>query len=189
MTSIDLEGIEAVCFDAFGTLVEVSDRRSPYRHLLAAVTDRPARRNLKHRLMRQPLEGPEIETLVSTEALEKFERDLTAELTSIRLRPGIAALWRDLRDRGLKIAICSNLAAPYGPALRQVLPDRPDAEVFSYEVGLVKPEPEIYRAVVNRLACAPGKILFTGDTKKADIVGPSQAGMRAVPIADFLARR
>ncbi len=62
------------------------------------------------------------------------------------------------------------------------MPDEPDLVVFSYEAGVTKPEPEIYRWVLNGLALESGKVLFVGDTVKADIDGPREAGMKAVHV-------
>jgi len=46
--------IKAICFDAFGTLVDITDKRWPYRKLLDLL---PTDRNqaLKYRVMREPL--------------------------------------------------------------------------------------------------------------------------------------
>ena len=47
-----LDGIEAVCFDAFGTLVEITDRQQAFRPLFKALTP-DKRREMKYRLMRE----------------------------------------------------------------------------------------------------------------------------------------
>ena len=41
-----------------------------------------------------------------------------------------------LRGLGVKVAVCSNLAQPYGNLVRQFLPGM-DAYILSYEVGFV----------------------------------------------------
>ena len=46
------DGIEAVCFDAFGTLVEITDKQQGFMPLFKALT-LDKRRELKHRLMRE----------------------------------------------------------------------------------------------------------------------------------------
>lgn len=46
------DGIEAVCFDVFGTLVEITDKQQAFRPLFKALTA-DKRRELKHRLMRE----------------------------------------------------------------------------------------------------------------------------------------
>lgn len=188
-----LRGIDAVCFDAFGTLVEISKRRNPYIALLRSLEPRN-RKRLKERLMRseKPLEG----LPVPHEPLETFEADLACEVASVQLRSGVEALWGRLREHGLRIGVCSNLEAPYGSAVLRALPDAPDAVVFSYEVGAIKPDPAIYRAVCAGLGnaemgglpgtlMAPSRILFTGDFRRADVDGPKAYGMKAMLIGEF----
>jgi len=77
------------------------------------------------------------------------------------------------------------LALPYGPPLLAALPDTPDAVILSYEVGLAKPDPAIFRLVCDRLGLQPAEILFVGDTPWADIEGPRAIGMPAMLIAEF----
>ena len=48
------------------------------------------------------------------------------------------------------------------------------------EIGAIKPEPAIYRAMCDPLGCQPSDILFVGDTEDADVDGPRAFGMRAV---------
>ncbi len=101
------------------------------------------------------------------------------------LRPGLARIWRLLRMTKTKIGLCSNLAASFGPPLVALLPDAPEAQVLSYEVGHIKPEPEIYRLVISKLDVPASRVLFVGDTYRADVEGPRQAGMRAMEIGAF----
>ena len=114
--------------------------------------------------------------------------DLEAELASIRLRPRTTELWDRLRGQGVPVAVCSNLAAPYGPSLLDLLPDEPDALVLSYEVGCQKPKPAIYAHVAERLGLPPETILFSGDTPEADVDGPRAAGIQAMLIGELEAR-
>ena len=183
-----LHGIGAVCFDAFGTLVEIRDKRRAYAPLLRAVA-KPSRVTLKNRLMRECVEledwSREIADAIPSKVLDRVRADISAEIVSMALRPGMAHLWGRLREAELKIGLCSNLAAPYGPPLRGLVPDDADAEVLSYEVGHIKPEPEIYQLVAERLAVPASRILFVGDTPKADIEGPRAAGMQAMDIREL----
>lgn len=88
----------------------------------------------------------------------------------------------------MPIAVCSNLAAPYGPPMLDLLPDSPDAVVLSYEVGCQKPEPAIYAGVADALGLPPAAILFSGDTPEADVEGPRAADMQAMLIGRLEAR-
>jgi FMN phosphatase YigB (HAD superfamily) len=65
------------------------------------------------------------------------------------------------------------------------MPDIPDAVILSYEVGLVKPDPAIFRLVYHQLRCQPKDILFVGDMPAADIEGPCTIGMPAMLISEF----
>jgi HAD superfamily hydrolase (TIGR01509 family) len=177
--------IRAICFDAFATLVEITDKRRPFRALLLGGVNSIT----AEEVLTKPLNLREVAAGVSHElgegGLAELERDLQAECASVHLRPGIAEIWQSLRERGVRIGVCSNLALPYGPPLLSALPDAPDAVILSYEVGLVKPDPAIFRLVCDRLGLRPAEILFVGDTPSADVEGPRTVGMPAMLISEF----
>ena len=177
--------IRAVCFDAFGTLVEIADKRRPFRTLLQG----GVKSVTAEEILTRPLNLRDVAARVGYElgesGLADLEADLQAECASVRLRPGIAEIWQSLRERGLRIAVCSNLALPYGAPLLAALPDEPDAVILSYEVGLAKPDPAIFHLVCDRLSLQPPEVLFLGDTPAADVEGPKAIGMPAMLIADF----
>jgi HAD superfamily hydrolase (TIGR01509 family) len=177
--------IQAVCFDAFGTLVEITDKREPFRTLLRGGVKGITAKEV----LTKPLNLREVAAEVRHElgegGLAELEADLQAECASVRLRPGIAEIWRNLRDRSPRIAVCSNLALPYGPPLLAALPDTPDAVILSYEVGLAKPDLAIFRLVCDRLRLQPVEILFVGDTPSADVEGPRAIGIPAMLTAAF----
>lgn len=79
----------------------------------------------------------------------------------------------------IPIAICSNLAFPYGAAIDLLLKDHQLLKVLSYETGFIKPEPGIYQAAINQLQLPPEDCLFVGDTLLADYDGPRAFGMRS----------
>jgi HAD superfamily hydrolase (TIGR01509 family) len=182
------DGIEAVCFDAFGTLVEITDPQQTFVPLFRALpTDK--RRELKHRLMREAQAVSDWPALLGVEVDPITMLDVSArvmvEVYSVAMRPGMADIWTVLRGQGQKLAICSNLASPYGTVIRHTLPDCPDAEVLSYKVGAIKPEPAIYGHVIEGLKVVPEKVLFVGDTVKTDIEGPCAAGMKTMHVDEL----
>jgi HAD superfamily hydrolase (TIGR01549 family) len=177
--------IQAVCFDGFGTLVEIGDKRRPFRALLG---DAPSSESVAKVLTTPARLGDLARHLAITldeTRLALLEEDLVAECNSTRLRPGIETIWETLQRLGLKVAVCSNLAMQYGDALVGCLPKAPDALVLSFEVGLMKPQAEIYRLVCTRLGLEPNQVLFVGDNPEADVHGPQAAGLFGMHIDAF----
>lgn len=184
-TGIPSVGIKAICFDAFGTVVEIVDKRRPFRSLLrnepsSMLAVRALTQSVGLRELSRDLAIPEGER-----RLAELEADIEAECASTRRRPGMEQVWSALQRAELKIAICSNLAAPYEQALLAQLPGVPDALVLSFRAGLMKPQYEIYQMVCSQLGLRPSEVLFTGDSREADVIGPSDAGAFAMPIAEF----
>lgn len=177
--------IQAVCFDAFGTLVEIANKRQPFRKLLRG----REKSVTAEEVLTTPLSLHEVAQRVNYHPGDvcflELEADLHAECASVRLRRETAKIWSFLRGGGLRIGVCSNLALPYGGPLLSALPELPDAVILSYEVGLVKPDPAMFRLVCERLGLQPEEILFVGDTPSADIEGPRAIGMPAILISEF----
>jgi len=55
-----------------------------------------------------------------------------------------------------------------------------DSEVISCEVGMVKPEPEIYRKCLGELSLQARECLFVGDGGSNELVGAKEVGLTAV---------
>lgn len=183
-------GIEAVCFDAFGTLVEITDKQQAFLPLFRAVPPEK-RRALKHRLMREDRPFTDWPEALGVEVdpyalLDVLNRQL-GEMLSVEMRPGMADIWARLRAEGLRLAVCSNLSSDYVQTLQSALPDAPDFEVLSCKVGAIKPEPAMYAKVLDGLRNAPDRVLFVGDTLRADIEGPRAAGMQAIHVNELVA--
>ncbi|QQQ00164.1 HAD family hydrolase [Lysobacter enzymogenes] len=177
--------IRAVVFDVFGTLVYMRERRRPFRRLvgLLEARGRHGQAGDAARIMSRDVGLAGAAALLGAELgaqeLASLERDLQAELASVRLFDDTAATLQALRARGLRLGLCSNLAAPYAPPVRALLPFELDAYAWSFEVGAVKPDPAIYAHVCERLGCAPAEVLMIGDTRADDWLGPRDFGMHS----------
>lgn len=94
------------------------------------------------------------------------------------------ALLDALRERGLKTGLVSNTMDPRWLLLRdldeQGLAERLDVVVFSSDVGVRKPRPEIFRRALDALDVTADRALFVGDRLVADIRGARDVGMRTV---------
>ena len=101
------------------------------------------------------------------------------------------ALLESLRARGLKLGLVSNAFDPRWlldhDLERMGLADRLDATVFSSEVGVRKPHPEIFRRCLEELRVDPERALFVGDRLYEDMLGASQLGMTTVQALWFRA--
>ena len=92
-------------------------------------------------------------------------------------------LMRELRDRGLRMAILTNNVREWEELWRSKLPLDEIFEVIvdSGWVGMRKPQPEIYRLTVDRLGggLEPADCLFVDDNE-LNVEAASELGMRAI---------
>ena len=167
--------IRALALDAFGTLIQYGPRLAPYSRLVGARGEGAARLPF---LTRDVPVATFATELSMEHLLPEIEADLAEELAGLRLFAEVPELLARARRAGLRLAVCSNLAAEYGPAVRGLLPGL-DAYILSYEVGVAKPDPGIFQRVCETLGCAPGEVMFSGDSRRCDVDGPQAFGMQA----------
>lgn len=88
--------------------------------------------------------------------------------------------WNDqLRSAGFKTAMLSNLPLPLGRRLRtRNFYDHFDHATLSFELGAVKPRPEIYEDAVRGLGVAPEQALFLDD-REENVEGARAIGLHA----------
>lgn len=176
---------KVIVFDAFGTLVKIGDSRSPYRKLmrwLKASGRKPTEQDAKI-IMSYPVDIAQLARQFGAELpeqlLKEINHDLQLELSTIELYEDTVLTLQILKESGYKIALCSNLAKSYGEKLRKLLPDFFDAVVFSYEVGTIKPEHQIYEVIQAHFGCEFSEMLFIGDHPILDVETPLSLGMSA----------
>jgi putative hydrolase of the HAD superfamily len=134
----------------------------------------------------------EVGVEVDEEGLSRFllaEHAAWAPARRVASMSGV--LLDSLRDRGLKTGLVSNAWDP-GWILERDLEDmglleRLDVTVFSSEVGVRKPRPEIFRRALDALGISPQDALFVGDRLEADVRGARDVGMRTVQAMWFRA--
>jgi HAD superfamily hydrolase (TIGR01509 family) len=103
--------------------------------------------------------------------------------------PPVLTMLDALRDRGLRLGVVSNCFAEDVSAWpTSSLASRFDCTVFSFEVGLAKPDPEIYAEAVRRLGVNAGDTWFIGDGAQEELSGAEQVGLRALRALWFLKR-
>jgi putative hydrolase of the HAD superfamily len=97
-----------------------------------------------------------------------------------RINPGTVDLIREIRKRGLKFGILSNMSHDFLAWGRKNIPvfTGADAAVFSCEAGSVKPENEIYETLVKSLDCSYGEVVFFDDMEE-NVAKALSLGMKA----------
>lgn len=198
-----LSGIEAVVFDLFGTLVYEFPRADWDAWIDTAAAVVEADPDAFHgawaatAIERQTGRAGDIEENVRTVAARagawpsdsQIAEVLEARVALYRKwfvpRPGAVEILRELRERAMPTALIS-MCAPDTPALWRGSPlaGLIDALVFSCEVGMRKPDPEIYLAATGRLGVDPAACLYVGDGSYRELTGASAVGMRAILIRD-----
>lgn len=109
----------------------------------------------------------------------------SAFLETITPYDGIPELFDDLRARGMRIGIGTNMVADLQikKLVRLGLADKCDFMVSSEEADAEKPAPDFFAVCIDKAGCAPGECLFIGDNPKVDTKGAMDAGMQALLFA------
>lgn len=174
-----------VVFDLFGTLVKYGVMHHPFRQLLkwARENGRQPQPDDARTLMTKNLDVSGLAASLGINApdilIDQIQSQIQEELTSLSLYEDVLPTLAELRKNNIPIAICSNLAFPYGTAIDLLLDKHLLIRALSYEIGFIKPEREIYQAIIAQTLVPPEECLFVGDTLLADYEGPRLFGMQA----------
>lgn len=99
--------------------------------------------------------------------------------------PGaLSALW-ELRQAGARLVLTSNTLATPASVSRLILADLDllavfDDTVFSSDLGVAKPRPEVFRAVAARNQVPLHRLVHVGNSPTTDIAGALAAGCHPV---------
>ncbi|MCU1590689.1 MAG: HAD-superfamily hydrolase, subfamily variant 3 [Frankiales bacterium] len=163
--------------DAFGKAM---------RALLGPQGERDAADNPVHALERGEIEIPHFEERLAQHLVSTTGEPVRAEGLLARMFAGfqraedMVGVVRRVRGSGLKTALLSNSWGLNYP--REGWEELFDVTVISGEVGLRKPEPEIYELCARQLGVAPGACVFVDD------LVPNVKGAVAVGMVGILHR-
>jgi len=98
---------------------------------------------------------------------------------------GAAEVLDHVRARGLRVALICNTGRTPGRVLRVILgrfgiAGRIDSFCFSNELGICKPDPEIFRLALSPLGVRPDEAIHVGDRPDLDLAGARAAGLPVV---------
>ncbi len=115
----------------------------------------------------------------------KFVDDYYKPTTEqIVLESGAVELLTKLKAAGMKIGLVSNSIFPAvfhrDEMTRFGILEFFDFTIFSSELGIRKPNREIYQEALKRANSKPESTVFVGDRKLEDVAGPQESGIRAI---------
>ncbi|MCH5549465.1 HAD family hydrolase [Pseudomonas syringae pv. syringae] len=181
----------AVLVDAFGTIIRIPSAAHPYRSLLKeglrnGRRPRPGDIRTIMTFDGDLAEAAELlQITVLPRRLVQIQDALTREVQSIEAFPdGVEAI-QALQAQHVRVGVCSNLAAPYGTALKRLFPTL-DAYALSYEIGALKPDLVMYRTACKLLGVGIGerfgdeRIAMVGDSLRCDCFGPRAVGINGL---------
>ncbi len=193
--------IKAVIFDMFETLVSLFEGRTYFgEHIAADVgTDPSAFRKEWHSIEEARSTG----TYTIEEGLEVCLKKLgvytkeKVELAASKRRVNLADTFNgipdatfemldELKRRNIKIGLITNTFSDERDFIRESkLFPYFDVALISYEQGICKPDPEIFRRMTEKLGLKPEECLYVGDGGSKELYAARDAGMHPVQCTWF----
>jgi HAD superfamily hydrolase (TIGR01509 family) len=125
---------------------------------------------------------------VMTRLVDAYSRP--ALLVPPAVDDGALAALTTLASRGYTLALVSNIMRTPGATLRKLL-ERYGLlgcfkhTTFSDEVGVRKPDPEIFALTLRAVGGEPAAAVHVGDDEILDVHGARRAGMRAIQVTNL----
>lgn len=190
---------QAVIFDLFETLIteydngkRTSKRNSNYMELLGISNEQFKKEWGSRQHKRMTGEFPHYHSVIE-DVMRQYELEYNKEAVDYlyaervkekqcsfeRIRPDIVEVLERIRSSGIKLGLISNCTEEEVQYWRASRLDAFFNDVlFSFEVGLAKPDERIYRLCCERLGVKPEHTIFVGDGGSSELEGASKAGMR-----------
>jgi phosphoglycolate phosphatase-like HAD superfamily hydrolase len=111
---------------------------------------------------------------------ELFKREYMSRVKPFEAVP---ALFRHIREHGLKVAIASSAKAEELKVYKKIagIEDLSDADTTADDAEKSKPHPDIFRAVLDKLGLWPEDVVVVGDTQY-DVEAAAAAGMGTIGV-------
>ena len=200
-----MNGITTVLFDAGGTLVFLdyfflarelrrngiavsarAVRRAEYtakaeidRRLLGAVADTDETRRRPY--FTALLDHLGLAPPTAAKMIERFDAIHKQNNLWHRMMPSTPAVLQQLCTRGLTLGVVSNSDGRITAILQQCgIAQFFDIIIDSHEVGVEKPDSQIFALALQHLHVQPQHTMYVGDIYGIDVVGAERAGLQAV---------
>lgn len=171
--------MKAILLDGYGTLVQIADKRHPFRQV--GGEDKLQRRRFYDRALSANITP---QALLAPLGLDQSAQGaileaLLAETRSVQAYPEAQEFLARLDALRIPWLVVSNLAQPYCEPLINALGISPLRCRFSCMTGLVKPDPRAMLQPCAELGFAPGEVLMIGDSLRDDVGGAQSAGINS----------
>lgn len=111
------------------------------------------------------------------------------EIGLVQIEDAILEALDRLRDAGIRTAVVSDAGADDVESWeRSPLRSRLDATIFSYQLGVRKPDPRIYEHALCAVGVQPQDALFVGDGGSDEHRGARAVGIRPVLVTRLISR-
>jgi len=107
--------------------------------------------------------------------------------TKIKLFPYTITLLKQLKKLGYQTGLISNSSVFAVEYLKKMkLLDLIDYPLFSFQVGVIKPDLKIYKKLLIIAKCKPAEAIMIGDKIGDDVIPPRKIGMYATHFTNYL---
>lgn len=196
--------VKAVIFDMFETLVTLFEGRTYYSEDIAADTgvdenefrkhwhftehDRTTGKMTVEEGLAYAFEKLGVNSAENVQRAERKRLEALGDTFSAIPEESLGLL-KGLRKRGIKTGLITNTFSDECALIKaSELYPLFDEAVISYEVGICKPDPGIYRTAVERLGVRAEDCLYVGDGGSGELFAARDMGMKAVQAAWFRER-
>lgn len=115
------------------------------------------------------------------EFLRHYYQPISNQITLIE---GAKEVLEHFKDQNFKIGLISNSSFPTEFHMEELksyqISHLFEEILFSYDFGLRKPHPDLFKYLLNKLELKPQETIFIGDRLVEDIGGAQKVGMKAI---------
>ena len=193
--------IKAVIFDMFETLVTLFEGRTYFSENIAADLGIPPEdfRREWHATERArsigiysmaegtaiTLKNLNVYSEENVQLIVRKRKEALGDTFSAIPKESIELL-KKIREKGLLTGLISNsFSDERDLILGSPLYSLFDVTMISYETGLYKPDPAVFKAMIEKLGVKPEECLYVGDGGSRELYGARDAGMNAVQCTWF----
>jgi putative hydrolase of the HAD superfamily len=179
--------IKGVLFDLWNTLAYLEGRKDQEPEIQEMLGDKYPRYHKSFVSWHETTES-EDDFLARIQQELELDASIIARLEEMyhvhhHLYPETLEVLQELKSKGLMLGLISNSPLTSKERVRELGVEKYfDVMIWSFEHGLRKPNPELFKKGVDALGVRPEDALFVGDSFEKDVKGAEAAGMRGIQI-------